>query len=907
MRSKNLHELVLAASARWGKRPVFRHVYGGKVRELAYEDLPRLTFLFAQALVVRGVKAGDRIILCADNCPEWVIACLGALRLGVTVVPVDSRSRQADMEFVAEKVKPALFVLGRMQFGVMRDTIDEERTVLLDEFLAPLETDQERPHFPFKAVDPDSTALIVFTSGTSGVAKGVMLSHANISSNVMEVAERFPVECGDKLLSILPLSHMFEFTAGLIGPMVKGACIVFSRLRGPEQLRELLRVERTNALIGVPAIYSNILKAIETKIAAMPKDAQAQTAMARKLVSSPVVGTPLSTIVMQDVHRQFGGPIKFWAAGGAPVPEEVVRGLASFGIPVLAGYGLTEASPIVACNTLSANRPGSVGRPLKSVQVRIRAMTGDGNSDALVGSPGEILARGPNVMQGYFGDEAATAEVIKDGWLYTGDVGHLDADGYLYVTGRIKSTIVTAGGYNIHPEELEKALEQSPMIKESCVFGVSTPGGEQAHAIIVAAPSALDKDKEFFRAEIGRCVADLAEYKRLSGFELYQGELPRTRTNKIQRSKAAELYEALKADAATAPAPEPPKFDEDGEAVRDVLLQLVAQSGDEADAKPIAPQTSLCADLGIDSFSRLELALRLEDKLSIDLPEEAVNDVQTVDELITLVKARKKKSGDDSSASSENFDALMRTYASFVEIDSPQARRLMNSVVPWPHGKPYSPQIHIKDSKPVQTARLSLVAAMRLALKAYNHYEASGREKLNIEPPYIVIANHTSHIDTAAIFGAFPLRLVPLLHPVAASDLFFRTKIGAEVSSTILNAVSFDRYGDFETSMAACREVLQKGEILIMFPEGTRSTTGKTGPFRHGVSQLATAMGCPVIPAYIDGGASVLPKKGRLLRPGKLRIAFGDALQPPVKESTLQEIQAFTKQLEAAVEALKPV
>lgn len=906
MRSQALHELVLSASARWGKRPALRHVYGGKVREVAYADLPRLTYLFAQALAVRGVVAGDRVILCADNCPEWVIACLAAFRLGITVVPVDSRCRQADIELFAEKVKPSLYILGRMQFGMLRDSLDDSRVALLDEFLAPLAEIAERPNLVLKSISPDTAALIVFTSGTSGVSKGVVLSHGNVAANVGAITERFRVDNTDRLLSILPLSHMFEFTAGLIGPLIKGGCMVYSRLRGPEHLKELLQVERINVLIGVPAIYQNILKGIELKVSKLSESQQSQLNIARKLVSTQL-STSLNNVVMQKIHHEVGGTIKFWAAGGAPVPAEVVRDLASFGIPVLAGYGLTEASPIIAANTHNANRPGSVGLPLRNVEVRICPL--DGSVGTMpVGEDGQIIARARSVMKGYYGDDAATAEVVRNGWLYTGDVGHLDKDGYLYVTGRIKSTIVTGGGYNIHPEELERALEQSALIKESCVFGVGTAGGEQAHAIIVPAADCADRanDKEFFRAEIARCFADLAEYKRLSGFEVYQGELPRTRTNKIQRAKAAEVYEQLRADASTIAAVEAPKFDDDGIIVRDILISIMEQAAPaHRDPNVIGLRSSLSGDLAIDSFARLELAVRLEEEFSIAVPEEALNDVQTVEELITLLKSRRNRGADDAheilNSESANFDKLMATYSSFAPPGSAQAKRLAESVEPWPFGRPIVPDLHIRENALVMMARRSMVASMKIVLSAVNQFECKGAEKLNLVPPYILVANHSSHVDTAALVACFPPEMLRRVHPVAASDTFFNNKISAEISSNLLNAVSFDRYGDFEQSMKECLEFLARGEILVMFPEGTRSLTGRPGRFRSGVSQLAITAGCPVIPAYIDGAANVLPKKARMLKTGKLRVLFGDPLMPPPTTADLQQIQEFTRKLEEAV------
>lgn len=895
MAKRNLHELILMAAAKWGHRPAFRHVYGGKVREIAFEDLPRLTFLFGQALFARGVRQGDRVVLCADNCPEWVIACISAFRLGITVVPVDARSRRADIELIAEKVNPALYLLGRLQYGTLRESLDESRVVLLDQILQPLAGEgAQKPYFDFKHISPDTTALIVFTSGTSGVSKGVMLSHANIEANVMAVATTFPIEPGDRMLSILPLSHMFEFTAGCMAPLVNGGCLVFSRLRGPEHLKQLLKVEKINALIGVPAIYQNVLKALETRIAAMEPGKQKTAAIARKIVGTGVVP---GSLLMKQVHDELGGRIKFWAAGGAPVAEDLVRGLSSFGITVLAGYGLTEASPIVACNMIGQNRPGSVGKPVQNVEVKIA-------------ESGEILVRGPSVMQGYVGDEAATNEVLKGGWLYTGDIGRIDDDGYLYVTGRLKSTIVTGGGYNIHPEELEYALEQSPMIKEASVFGVATDGGEQAHAILVPSKEYADRggDKELFRTELARCFADLAEYKRLSGFEVYQGELPRTRTNKIQRTKAAELYETLRQNISPVATAERPELTEEEIAICTALIDVMDQHVVESlhiDAKSLRLNASLAGELAVDSFARLELAVRLEQLFGVLIPEEAINDVQTVGELITLVKSQKRDPSSDPdsvSCESNDFDSLMTLYSRMMPEGSGQARRLADAIVPWPHGRHVVPRFKLIERVPVQEARKTLIGSMRLMMQALYHFETFGTENLDISPPFVVVANHASHIDTACILAAFPLRLVPIAHPVAASDLFFRNRIAAELSANIINAVPFDRYGEFEKSMAECRSLLAKKQVLIIFPEGTRSTTGKVGAFRSGAAQLAIDAQCPVVPAFIEGSAAVLPKQAKMIRPaGKLRITFGTPIQPPPGEPDLRQIQQFTKVLQSAV------
>jgi long-chain acyl-CoA synthetase len=329
---------------------------------------------------------------------------------------------------------------------------------------------------------------------------------------------------------------------------------------------------------------------------------------------------------MNPVTKQLGGKIKFWAAGGAPVTKELVDGFAAIGIPVLAGYGLTEASPVVAANTRTDNRPGTAGRPLKNVEVRIDPLEPGGdhpagqvdNESAKDNHPqshqiGEIVVRGPSVMREYFEDEPATAIVLVDGWLKTGDLGFLDKHGFLHVTGRIKSTIVTAGGYNIHPEELERALEMSPAIKDACVFGLPGSLGEQAFAIVVPAKEFADRaeDHKFFQEEIARCLADVSEYKRLAGFEVYSGSLPRTRSRKIKRTDMPQLYRTLQQKRSSDNSPAVHEWDKDGLLVCETICSVLDPSRkNRTCAGDLLPSDVLTGDLGIDSFARLELAVR---------------------------------------------------------------------------------------------------------------------------------------------------------------------------------------------------------------------------------------------------------------------------------------------------------
>lgn len=911
MRHNNLHEMVLAASATRRKAPMFRHIQSGKAREIRYGDLGRLTFLFAQAFWTLGLRNGDRIILCADNSPEWVFACVAAFRLGITVVPVDARSRQSDLEAIADKVHPSLFLLGRMQHAAFAESIDESKVRIIDELLTVIPADvKDRAIVDFKPVPAHTPALIVFTSGTSGASKGVVLTHANIMANVTAITRRFDVDDDDRLLSVLPLSHMFEFTAGLFGPLAKGATIVYAKIRGPEHLKELLKIERVSVLIGVPAVYQNILKGIEAAVAQLPNTSRATVSVAHKITGLTPVGGALSRLILKGIQKELGGNIKFWAAGGAPVSQELVEGLSRFGIPLLAGYGLTEASPVVATNMRSDNKGGTVGKPLHNVQVQIRPLDEAVRESGAGDQPsGEILVKGPSVMSGYYGEPESTAQTIKDGWLHTGDVGYLDADGYLHVTTRIKSTIITAGGYNIQPEELEAAIGLSPAVQEVCVFGLKSGVGEQPHAMIIARQEERNRPdlQQYIHDEVSHALVDLAEYKRLAGFRLFEGEFPKTRLGKVQRKKVAEIYESLQKDGSSYDLTQT-DWDEDGLAVC-ALISAVVDPSSSGGQPQITPRSNLAGDLHIDSFARLELAVRLEEFFGCDIPEDLINDIQTADELVALVKSQKKKSVThdavipsraDRNDDASEFDKAMRDYSRLDAGQYVMTKSLAHAIKHWPFDGSAHPLLK-NDSSLMENTRRSAVAVVRLMLRMVGDFQTTGADRLTIDPPFIVVANHSSHLDTAAIFASFPNRLVRLVHPVAAADTFFADKITSTITSSLLNAVPFDRFGNFEQSLQECEDVLRNGQILIMFPEGTRSATGIPGAFRNGASRLSVAVGCPIIPAYIEGAHQMMPKKALLPQPGKLRVRYGLPIYPPSAPANMKQLQELTTRIQESV------
>ncbi len=896
-RFKNLQELILTASARWGGKVAFRHIVDGRVREIRYAELASLSYRCAQALWKRGLRPGDYLGICAPNSPDWAIACLAALRLGAIVVPLDARSRVTEILPIIDKVQPKLVVFGEKQFVYASELMPARKSRgqkskgTAIEYLSSLFSRTELPDLPhLGSPGREDTAAVVFTSGTTGAARGVVLSHGNILANVVAAARSFDVDADDRLLSVLPLSHMFEFTAGFLAPLHRGAAIVYCRLKGPAHLKEVLKIEKISVLVGTPMIFEALNSEIQSRVEQLPRSQQLRISACRRLVA----GAPwLGRLLFRQLHEELGGNIKFWFAGGAPMSPDTVTTLRSLGIPLLCGYGLTEASPIVTANRCDDNKPDSVGPALPGLEVKIDA--------GAAGEPGEILVSGPSIMQGYWQNAEATDRVLSDGWLRTGDSGFIDEDGHLHVTGRLKSMIVTAGGYNVYPEEIEEVLSGSSLIRESCVFGKKTARGEEVCAVIVAHDAIahdVDRDEQV-RREVTRLLADLADYKRLSSYAVTDRALPRTPSGKVRRGEVVQLFDLLTSKAGGKLLEKGFDWDDEGKAVCETIAEVmdpqilkgVCPSG----SRLFGPEMTLAGELGLDSFARLELASRLEHKLGVDLPESALQDAQTVDDAVALVKhQRTMMSEQHRVAGAAGESAEMGAVEQPGEYDWR----------PWPVAY-YCPDIWpFHDDPLVAGARRALGATTFALLKIYNDFQTVGADRLKLDPPYIVAANHTSHFDTLALLGSFPNSLLEIVHPVAAADYFFSDRPRSALSTYALNAIPFDRLGYSQNSMKSCERILRKGEILIVFPEGTRAPDGLLGSFKPGIAKLSITVGCPVIPAYISGAHDILPKGACFPRPEKLKVIFGVPLYPPLSEPTVAACQEFARRIREAVASL---
>jgi len=406
----------------------------------------------------------------------------------------------------------------------LEDTRHQSLHSLKTEILADFMKEGEPPAVPG---NPQATAVILYTSGTTGRSKGAMLSHRNITSNIEAALQRFSFDDNIRMLSFLPINHVFEQVCGILLPLSVGGTVSFAE--SIKQLGNNLAEVKPNFLLGVPAVFRLLLDRMNRGIQG-------------KAVSRALFSLKLTRpLVLKKVREALGGSPVF-VSGGAALDPAVAEGLQQLGITVYQGYGITETSPIISVEYPGHTSLGTAGPPLPGVEVKIQAANAEGI--------GEILVKGPNVMLGYFNNSQATAEAITDGWYHTGDLGRIDETGMLSICGRLKNLIVTSNGKNVYPEEIENELLQSRFIAEIMVYGHKISAtAEEVHAMIYPDQEELDawfreqnktapserEVEDIIRREVLEYGRNLADYKRVRRFTLREDEFPKTTTRKIKR------------------------------------------------------------------------------------------------------------------------------------------------------------------------------------------------------------------------------------------------------------------------------------------------------------------------------------------------------------------------------------
>ncbi len=580
-------------------KPAFRYVRW-TYRQL-WEDSGRVAALLQR----RGLVKGDQAILWAPNSPQWVIAFFGCLRAGVIVVPLDLRSAPDYVERVIARTEPKVAFTSRLtpaegvELGAPAIALEDLESEI-DGLPDPAEVD----------VAPGDLAEIMFTSGTTGDPKGVMLTHRNLTANIEGITQYISCEPSSRLLSILPLSHMYEQMGGLFVAMHYGASVTYPTSRQPTVLARTMRERRITILLLVPQGLELLMNGIEREVRRQGKQ-RLWNALLRLSGRTPF---GLRRRLFGRVHRQFGGRLELIVSGGAALDPELGRKWELLGVRVLQGYGATEASPVISNHSLDERRLESTGRPLPNVEVRISEQ-------------GEIWVRGESVTPGYWRAPEETAAAFEGGWYRTGDLGFLDDEGFLHIRGRMKEMIVLPSGQNVFPEDIEAVLRGHPEVTDAAVVGVESGSSVEVHAAIICAG-----DEAAARA-VAWSNERLAEHQRIRGWTLWPGEdFPRTHTMKVRKRLVTDAVVGG-APAGRAAAARPAAA---GGGPRG-LVQIVAEVGG-LDAAGVDEGSRLGDDLDMDSLGRVELLSAIEAEMGVYVDETQVGPGTTLGRLAALVE-----------------------------------------------------------------------------------------------------------------------------------------------------------------------------------------------------------------------------------------------------------------------------
>ena len=576
---------------------------GVRTRVTTYAELEQLSLRCARFLQVRGIEKGDRVLLWAPNMPQWVALYFGCMKIGAVLVPLDVRSEADFAATIARQTDPKLVVASRLTARFVEELGAPAIQLEQLEALLPAQPGSNEP-----GVAPDDLAEIVFTSGTTGDPKGVMLTHRNIVTNVRGTQEVLTIEERFRLLSLLPLSHMFEQTIGMLAPLSGGASIAYPVSRQPTAMFRTLTENRITMMCLVPQALDLFMSAIEREARRQNREAM----LARLFGLAERLPMPARRLLFRSIHAKLGGALELLICGGAYLDPALAHRWELMGITVLQGYGATEAAPIIACDRLTQRKPDAVGLPYTGVDVRID-------------TDGEILAKGPNIFSGYWNNPQATAAVLQDGWYRTGDLGSIDEQGFLHLKGRKKDLIVLANGQNVYPEDIETELDRNPAVSEAVVVGLQKDRGDvEVHAVLLMKES--DRAAEAVRTANDR----LADHQRVQGFTVWpHDDFPRTHTLKVKKRDVLEELSRLRDGTVPEQASAAPQV------AMSPIVRLAAELA-AIDASGIMPESRL-GDLGLDSLGRVELLSAIEDELGAYIDESLVSPDTTVGELETMV------------------------------------------------------------------------------------------------------------------------------------------------------------------------------------------------------------------------------------------------------------------------------
>jgi long-chain acyl-CoA synthetase len=863
---------------------------------VSYSEAYRQSKAVAVALLAQGLDPGSRVAILSENRPEWVIAYLGIYLAGMVAVPLDTQISPSEWRrLIDDSGSRTIFVSG-LWIAKLEDSIHDSqppvRVVALDPTTGGTATREGFTELIDRAsgltyppalpeCQPSDTVSIIYTSGTTGTPKGVMLTQSNIVGELESILSAIHADENDALLCLLPLQHVLASVINVLVPLYLGAQVVFADTLKRTEILQALQEAGITILATVPQFFYLFHDRIQEELSGKPPLLRRlfRILLRTNRISLKFFRTNLGRAVFAKVHGNFGSKLRLFVSGGSAFDVRVAQDFHDMGFTILQGYGLTETTGACAATPVENNVLGSVGPPLPGVEVRISEPDNTGT--------GEILVRGPMVMKGYYKNAAATDEAIRDGWFYTGDLGRLDEKGNIFVTGRKKEVIVLPNGKNIYPDELEAHYLQSPGIQEIAVIGVfnQQERGERLQAVVVPNFDYLKARKvanarEYLRDQIAGLSNQLPKYKRLMHYQIQSDPLPRTSTRKIKRLEIKRMVECgaiQSGDQALAASAAP----ENKLLMESAIGQEVASCMRESygRAMPIEPDMNLELDLGFDSMERIELLTSLEERLSLELPDDFGSQILTVRDLISGLEQQSGIVSRSGAGSRQSWRTILSRESTLEESAGFRMTGTAATVF-----------------------RFVCLRLIHLALfLPFLRLRKSGIQHLSQEGPYLICPNHESYLDPFILLSVLPYRVFRKMFFLGYSVFFSRGPM--KLVARLANIVPVDPDAHLLRAMRAGAAGLKAGFILGIFPEGGRSYDGTLQEFKKGAAILAREIKVPIIPAAIRGTHQVWPRDSFRIRPHKVGIEFGPPIHLAPSDAS-DPYQADTDRLREAVASM---
>lgn len=777
--------------------------------EISYGELLRNISRYSSIL---NVSPGDRVAIFSENRPEWVYCFYAVWNEKGINVPVDFMSTHEEVSYIINDCTPSTVFCSKSTHGVLEKAIEESRVkpeVIIFEEVSGLE---DSSPLKLEAENKEDVALIIYTSGTTGSPKGVMLSFENIYSNVECITGRNIIGHDDRLIALLPLHHAFPLQGTMLMPLYSGGTVIFLNQLSSDEILKTLQKHKVTFILGVPRLFNLFHAAVTGKINS--------SLVARMLlsISRMVNSYSFGKLLFKKVQTTFGGHINYFISGGAKLDPLVARDYKAMGFKILEGYGMTEMSPLISFNPPGKIKIGSVGKAFDEITLKV--------------SDDEIVVTGPNVMKGYYNKPEETSEILKDGWIHTGDLGYVDKDGYIFITGRKKEIIVLSNGKNLNPEEIENKLLTYPYIKEAGVFQKDG----QLFAVIYPDFVLMQKDNVVNIQEtikwniIDKYNLSTVPYKKIFNFAIVHSELPRTRLGKIKRYSLAQLLQKEKKSITKADVPDYQEY------------KLLEEYLSGVTKKEIFPDEHVELDLGLDSLDRVELQVHLEKTFGIAMSNEDLSAHSTVRKLASYIREKRTK--------------------------------IENEVIHW--GKVLKEDIDFE--VPQSTFMLKFLKLMFKPLfKFYIRLEGEGIENIP-QRPVIIAPNHQSFIDGLLIANMLKNKTLNRTY-FFAKEKNIRSAI-ARFFARNSNILVLNINRDLKQTLQKIASILRKGNNMVIFPEGARSRDGRIMSFKKSFAIISKELDIPVVPVVIEGAYEKFSIGSKFPKPGKIKLKFLKPIYP---------------------------